>query len=70
MARRIVLELKEKIKKIPFEIQLTDNNKLNAVRALEVLGYSFKEISPILNTLDCSQPAEFLIEQALKIIGK
>jgi Holliday junction resolvasome RuvABC DNA-binding subunit len=37
--------------------------------ALEVLGYSAKEISPVLEKLDCSAPTEELIKQALKNMG-
>lgn len=70
MAKRIVLELKEKIKKLPFSEQKTDNNnKSKAMSALEVLGYSAKEISPVLEKLDCSAPTEELIKQALKNMG-
>lgn len=73
MAKRIVLELKEKIKKLPFSEQISeqkgDNNKSKAISALEVLGYSAKEIAPVLEKLDGSAPTEELIKQALKNMG-
>lgn len=73
MAKRIVLELKEKIKKLPFSEQIYeqkgDNNKSKAISALEVLGYSAKEVAPVLEKLDGSAPTEELIKQALKNMG-
>lgn len=73
MAKRIVLELKEKIKKLPFSEQISeqkgDNNKSKAISALEVLGYSAKEIAPVLEKLDGTAPTEELIKQALKNMG-
>ena len=73
MAKRIVLELKEKIKKLPFSEQISeqkgDNNKSKAISALEVLGYSAKEVAPVLEKLDGSAPTEELIKQALKNMG-
>lgn len=73
MAKRIVLELKEKIKKMPLSEQISeqkaDNNKSKAISALEVLGYSAKEVAPVLEKLDGSAPTEELIKQALKNMG-
>ena len=73
MAKRIVLELKEKIKKLPFSEQISeqkgDNNKSKAISALEVLGYSAKEVAPVLEKLDGTAPTEELIKQALKNMG-
>ena len=73
MAKRIVLELKEKIKKLPLSEQISeqkgDNNKSKAISALEVLGYSAKEVAPVLEKLDGSAPTEELIKQALKNMG-
>ncbi|MBO6126534.1 MAG: Holliday junction branch migration protein RuvA, partial [Clostridia bacterium] len=43
-------------------------NKSKAISALEVLGYSAKEISPILEKLDSSLSVEDLIKQTLKNI--
>lgn len=73
MAKRIVLELKEKIKKLPvFDQKINNNNnnnnKFKAISALEVLGYSVKEITPVLEKLDSSLSVEDLIKQTLKNI--
>lgn len=72
MAKRIVLELKEKIKKLSVINQVinqkNNNNKFQAINALETLGYSVKEISPILEKLDSSLSVEELIKQVLKNI--
>lgn len=68
MAKRIVLELKEKIKKIPVINQKSNNNKIQVINALEALGYSVREISPILEKLDYSLSVEELIKQVLKKI--
>lgn len=72
MAKRIVLELKEKIKKLSVMNQVinqkNNNNKFQAINALETLGYSVKEVSPILEKLDSSLSVEELIKQVLKNI--
>lgn len=68
MAKRIVLELKDKIKKMPDSGPVV-NNKSKAINALEVLGYSSKEVSPIVSRLDSSMSVESLIQQTLRIIG-
>ena len=69
MAKRIVLELKEKMKKISIDIPKV-NNKLNTIKALEVLGYSAKEVSSVLESLDSSLSVEELIKQSLKLMGR
>ena len=50
-------------------LQKGDNNKSKAISALEVLGYSAKEIAPVLEKLDGTAPTEELIKQALKNMG-
>ena len=67
MARRIILELKGKLKNV--DIKNINNNKSDAMKALEVLGYSTREIIPILEKLDSSLSVENLIKQTLKIMG-
>lgn len=69
MAKRIVLELKEKMKKLSTDVPKL-NNKLDAIKALEVLGYSAKEVSSVLESLDSSLSVEELIKQSLKLIGR
>jgi len=69
MAKRIVLELKEKMKKISIDVPKL-NNKLDAIKALEVLGYSAREVSSVLESLDSSLSVEELIKQSLKLMGK
>ena len=69
MARRIILELKEKMKKVSTDVHIS-NNKSHAIKALEVLGYSVREVSSILESLDNSLSVEELIKQSLKLMGK
>lgn len=70
MAKRILLELKGKIKE-PFDnnINISNNNKMQAMSALEVLGYSKSEVIHILEQLDSSLSVEELIQKVLKNIG-
>ena len=70
MAKRILLELKGKIKE-PFDnnINISNNNKMQAMSALEVLGYSKNEVIHILEQLDSSLSVEELIQKVLKNIG-
>lgn len=72
MAKRILLELKGKIKKISKsdEIVVLNNNKKEALSALEVLGYSKRDVSKILEKLDSSMSVESIIRNVLKEIGK
>ena len=67
MARRIILELKGKLKNV--DVKNININKSNAMKALEVLGYSNREVIPILEKLDSSLSVESLIQQTLKIMG-
>ena len=72
MAKRIFLELKEKIKKFAHSgnKSISSDNKKDALSALEVLGYSKKEVSNILEELDSSLSVENIIREILKKIGK
>ena len=81
-AERIVLDLKDKIKAFDnvlpsaeFTVQsmptaVSTGNMPKAIEALAVLGFTSNEVTPILNTLDCSQPVEKLISAVLKEIGR
>ena len=69
MAKRILLELKGKIKKSSIDINISNENKLQAISALEVLGYSKNEVLPILEKFDSSLSVEELIQKVLKSIG-
>lgn len=71
MAKRILLELKGKIKE-SFDnnnMNISNNNKMKAISALEVLGYSKSEVLHILEQLDSSLSVEELIQKVLKNIG-
>lgn len=68
MSKRIVLELKEKVKNI-CEVKEFKNNKNEALNALEALGYSKNEVFSILEKLDGSLGVEDLIRLTLKEIG-
>ncbi len=72
MAKRILLELKGKIKQFSVSsgVILPDNNKKEALSALEVLGYSKKDVLSILEKLDSSLSVENIIRSVLKKIGK
>ena len=70
MAKRILLELKGKIKEsFDNNINISNNNKMQAMSALEVLGYSKNEVVHILEQLDSSLSVEELIQKVLKNIG-
>jgi len=66
-AKRIILELKNKLR--PLEIFRYDNRKEEISRVLSSLGYSAREIVPILDKLDASMSVEESIKEALKLIG-
>ena len=77
LARRIVLELKDKMSKlVPNKISSSDfiqsviseksGNKAEAVSALIALGYSQTEASAAVSTLDPNEKVELLVKQALK----
>lgn len=78
IAQRIVLELKDKIKKenIKFVesnkdiINIDKNENLNeAFSALLVLGYTNSEVTTVLKKVDTSLPSAEIIKQSLKLIG-
>ena len=80
LAQRIVLELKDKIKKLailPETIQtgatavtVTGGNVSQAIGALAVLGYSPDEIMPFMNGISPDMSVEQIISSTLKAIGK
>ncbi len=82
LAQRIILELKDKIKKLgiasePSETAapqtaaaVTGGNVSQALGALAVLGYNADEVLPFMKEIDTSQPVEAIIAQTLKAIGK
>ncbi len=81
LAQRIILELKDKISKIPMDLETTDSavggnvlprvssNISKAVEALKVLGYSSSQILPVINNFDMNLPVEELIRLTLREIG-
>ncbi|MDR1364632.1 MAG: Holliday junction branch migration protein RuvA [Oscillospiraceae bacterium] len=67
-AKRIVLELKDKINS-EFIDSKTGKNMIEASGALTSLGYSQAEISKVLEQLDISLSTELIIKQALKLFS-
>lgn len=82
LAQRIVLELKDKIKKLSLDVPSVGSkisggvsafgvgNIRNATEALSVLGYSSDDVVPILARFDSSLPVEELIHLTLLELGK
>lgn len=81
LAQRIVLEMKDKVKKmIPSgSIQVSQGsaaipaavgNIEKAIGALAVLGYSPDEVTPFMRGIEPSWPVEKIIGETLKAIGK
>lgn len=78
-AARIVLELKDKLKtetaiekndEINIEIE-KDNNAAEAIAALQVLGYTRKEIEKVFEKIDTKNlELEEIIKEALKYLGR
>lgn len=74
LAQRIVLELKDKMGALDVEgltaspagIPSSASNAAEAVRALQMLGYSPADANSAVVKLDSGQPVEELIRQALK----
>ena len=82
LAQRIILELKDKIKKLGITEtqQLPDaaapvsyvsaGNMSQAVGALAVLGYTPDEVLPFMKGIDPTLPVEKIISETLRAIGK
>lgn len=80
-AQRIILELKDKIKTQEVKSEIDDNimqtvqninneTKEEAITALQVLGYSKKEIEKALENIDLSVSVEEMIKQGLKNLAR
>ena len=75
LAQRIVLELKDKMKTFflggtpNFQGVSVNNNISQALNALSALGYSERDVMPILTTLDVNLSVEEMIQHVLKSIG-
>ena len=77
-AQRIILELKDKLKaqEVEDEIQIekpvtNDENAEEAIAALQILGYTKKEIEKVLSKIDMqNMSTEEIIKMALKNLGK
>lgn len=80
LAQRIILELKDKIKKLSTTDTINaatvnvqpsaSGNIQQALNALAVLGYSPDEALPYMSGIDSSLPVEKIISETLKAIGK
>ncbi|MDR1240542.1 MAG: Holliday junction branch migration protein RuvA [Oscillospiraceae bacterium] len=70
-AKRIILELKDKLSKTKFlNIQTASSRNVSeASRALVVLGYSRREVIPVLANLDPNMSIEELIRRSLQTLG-
>ncbi len=82
LAQRIILELKDKIKKLGIAetampadsaaavLPAATGNLSQAIAALAVLGYTPDDVMPFMSGIDTTQPVEAIIAQTLKAIGK
>ena len=81
IARRIILELKDKLAKAAVSdsgfsavsgeaAAAVSGNVPKAIEALGVLGYTPADVSPVLATLDSSLPVEQLIAMTLRQMGR
>ena len=82
LAQRIILELKDKIKKLDIAATTTTTdvpaavmpaatgNVSQAIAALSVLGYTSDEVMPFMAGIDPSRSVEEIITGTLKAIGK
>ena len=82
LAQRIILELKDKIKKLDIAATTTTTdvpaavmpaatgNVSQAIAALSVLGYTPDEVMPFMAGIDPSRSVEEIIAGTLKAIGK
>lgn len=77
LAQRIILELKDKLKKDTEttlsiqkpELNSASSNAIKAANALTVLGYSQVEVMPIISKFDSNLEVEQLIKQTLKLLA-
>lgn len=78
-AQRIILELRDKFKKLnvetPFELIGSQSEKANskvndAIEGLLALGYTKAEASKVLNKIDVNLSLEDIIKEALKLLMK
>ncbi len=82
LAQRIVLEMKDKVKKMmpsgtvpepsmnTAAVPMAGGNMEKAIGALAVLGYSPDEVTPFMGDIDPTLPVEAIIGETLKAIGK
>ena len=81
LAQRIILELKDKIKKLGIapDTAVTDSapaapaqtgNISQAIGALAVLGYTPDDVLPFMKNIDPALPVEKIISETLRAIGK
>lgn len=82
VAQRIILELKDRLKTETalqgettkkVEVDILENNNINeAISALQVLGYSVKDIKEVINKIENVQEMniEEIIKQGLKYLGR
>lgn len=80
-AKRIILELKDKLKSDSISLDIDEsnimtsqsdnNNIIEATSALQVLGYSKKDIDSVLNKFDYQQlSVEDIIKKGLSLLAK
>lgn len=73
LAQRIVLELRDKLKMSALEPNIgvlsASSNVSQALAALSVLGYTDKDVLPILTKLDSTLSVEAMIQSVLKSVG-
>lgn len=81
LAQRIILELKDKVKKLGIapDTAVTDSapaapaqtgNISQAIGALAVLGYTPDDVLPFMKNIDPALPVEKIISETLRAIGK
>ena len=76
-AQRLVLELKDKLKaeqeltNIENVKEVTENEEFSsdAQDALQILGYTRKDVETVLKKIDKTLPTEEIIKQALKLLS-
>ena len=76
-AQRLVLELKDKLKaeqeltNVENLKEVTENEEFSsdAQDALQILGYTRKDVETVLKKIDKTLPTEEIIKQALKLLS-